>query len=536
MQAIRNASWHYGTEGCDDLQHAFRHWPAYTDDAKKLQASLDEMKGASQALESELARATEWTKLAAKRQQLQSALKLQGQLQEKIAASQGIKRVAAEQVRTLEDALRRKQIIETKLGAGKLRLTLETVQNIPIVYQSDLRSPTEQFLTPDVPLAIEAGGRIVLEHSDWKLTVTSGDTSFDELQSEFQIVEGEIQLVLADADVSSIDELREAGRIYAETESSIAESRRDLGKVLGGVTIEELGKTVGASSGEAPPREILQITDEKLALGKDILEAEAKLKNLNTQLIAWSRDYQSVDQVMDRLAPLHLRVRKLTEEIDALPVPSDAALDIERLQIVFTENETRLRIIKEEDLPETKEKLARLQGDEPDSSVAELIEQFATAQIAFGEAQKRAQAFQTIQSVFADLKAALDQKPLGPLLEDVERSLHQLTGDRFDQINLEEGTFRRCDSVTMPTHLLSVGMNAGFGLAVRLAMASHFLSGQDGLLVLDDPFVDVDPERQKAAADLISSFARDKQVLVLTCHPSQAALFGVVPIELGRLN
>ena len=521
---------------CDELQHAFRHWPAYTDDAKKLQASLDEMKGASQALEFELARATEWTRLAAKRQQLQSALNLQGQLQEKITTSQGIKRVAAGQVLTLEDALRRQQIIETKLGAGKLRLTLETVQNIPIVYQSDLRSPAEQFLTPDVPLTLEAGGRIVLEHSDWKLTVTSGDTSFDELQSEFQIVEGEIQLVLTDADVSSIDELRDAGRIYAETESSIAESRRDLGKVLGGATIEDLIQAVGTSPSESPPREILQITDEKFALGKDILEAEAKLKNLNSQLSAWSQDYQSVDQVMDRLAPLHLRVRKLAEEIDALPLPSDAALDIERLQIEFPKNETRLRIIKEVELPEAKEELARLQGDEPDSSVAELVEQFATAQIAFAEVQKKAQAYQTIQSVFAGLKATLDQNPLDPLLESVQRSLHQLTGDRFDQINLEEGTFRRRDSVTMPTHLLSVGMNAGFGLAVRLAMASHFLSGRDGILVLDDPFVDVDPERQKTAADLISSFARDKQVLVLTCHPSHAALFDVVPIEFERLN
>lgn len=109
-------------------------------------------------------------------------------------------------------------------------------------------------------------------------------------------------------------------------------------------------------------------------------------------------------------------------------------------------------------------------------------------------------------------------------------------GDQFDKIELDEGTFRRRGSVEMSTQLLSVGMNAGFGLSVRLAMASHFLNGRDGILVLDDPFVDIDPARQKAAAELIKSFALEKQVIVLTCHPLQAGLFGVVPIEFGQLN
>ena len=44
----------------------------------------------------------------------------------------------------------------------------------------------------------------------------------------------------------------------------------------------------------------------------------------------------------------------------------------------------------------------------------------------------------------------------------------------------------------------------------------------------------IDPMR--AAAELIKSFALEKQVLVFTCHPSQAAIFGVPPIELERLN
>lgn len=532
LEGLREAA----QKDCEDLQKAFRNWPAYSEEVERLKASLEEKRNALQTLESELTRATEWAKLAPKRHQLQTARELQGQLQAKSETLQGIQRITAEQVRTLEDALGRKQINETKLGAGKLRLTLETDRNTPIVHQSDFGSRTEQTLTSDAPLRLEAGGRILLEHPDWKLTVESGDSSFDEVQSAYQIVEGEIQRFLADADVGTVEDFRNFGRKYADAENAVVESRRDFTKALNGTALEDLVQTVGTPQEESLLRDISQITDEKLKLGQDIQESDARLKFLNLQLSAWSRDYQTVDQVLNLLAPLHLRVRELTEEIDALPVAADSVPDLERLQVEFPTKETRLRRIKEAELPEAKEKLARLQGDEPDTSVAELDEQLATERLTFEEAQKKAQAYQSIQSVFADLKNSLDQKPLDPLLDDIQRSLHQLTGDRFDQIELAEGTFRRRGSVAMSTELLSVGMNAGFGLVVRLAMASHFLSGQDGLLVLDDPFVDIDPVRQKAAAELISAFALDKQVFVLTCHPSQAALFGVAPIELGRLT
>lgn len=519
----------------DDLRKTFHDWPAYADESEKLNALLPEKRVSLKKLESELTRATQWAKLAPKRHQLKTALELQDLLQTKSEALQGLKQVSAEQVQSLDGALGRRQTIETKLGAGKLRLTLEAVRNTTIAHQRDLGSRTEQTLTSGAPLRIEAGGRILLEHPDWKLTVESGDSSFDELQSAYQAVEEEIQRVLAEADVGTIEDFRRFGLNYAEAENAVSECRRDLMKTLSGTTIEDLVQTIGTAQ-EDSLRDIAQITDEKLSLGREVQESEARLQDVTLQLSAWTQDYETADRVLDRLAPLHLRVQELTAEINALSAAPDSIADLERIQAEFPKNETRLREIKEVELPKAKEELARLQGDEPDSSVGELVEQLATERLAFEDAQKKARAFQSILSVFTDLKKSQDRNPLGPLLDDIQRSLHQLTGDRFDQIELAEGTFRRRESLTMPTELLSVGMNAGFGLVVRLALASRFLSERDGLLVLDDPFVDIDPVRQQAAAELISAFAQDKQVLVLTCHPSQAALFGVCPIELGRLN
>jgi len=49
---------------------------------------------------------------------------------------------------------------------------------------------------------------------------------------------------------------------------------------------------------------------------------------------------------------------------------------------------------------------------------------------------------------------------------------------------------------------------------------------------MDDPLVDLDPDRQSKAAEAIKDFAEDKQLILLTCHPSHAKLLGGHQIEL----
>ena len=51
-------------------------------------------------------------------------------------------------------------------------------------------------------------------------------------------------------------------------------------------------------------------------------------------------------------------------------------------------------------------------------------------------------------------------------------------------------------------------------------------------MILDDPLVDMDPERQEATAKVIQNFAREKQILIATCHPTHADLLGghIIPL------
>jgi exonuclease SbcC len=62
-------------------------------------------------------------------------------------------------------------------------------------------------------------------------------------------------------------------------------------------------------------------------------------------------------------------------------------------------------------------------------------------------------------------------------------------------------------------------------------MARWFIQDRRGFLVLDDTLVDLDPERQRQAAAMLRKFAEDKQVLLMTCHPSHAEVLGGEVIE-----
>ncbi|MBW2000638.1 MAG: hypothetical protein JRJ29_22095, partial [Deltaproteobacteria bacterium] len=70
------------------------------------------------------------------------------------------------------------------------------------------------------------------------------------------------------------------------------------------------------------------------------------------------------------------------------------------------------------------------------------------------------------------------------------------------------------------------------GLALRLAITKLFLGDRENFVIMDDPLVDLDPDRQALAAEAIKDFAESKQVILLTCHPSHAKLLGGSLIEI----
>ncbi|RLB19646.1 MAG: hypothetical protein DRG63_00560 [Deltaproteobacteria bacterium] len=58
--------------------------------------------------------------------------------------------------------------------------------------------------------------------------------------------------------------------------------------------------------------------------------------------------------------------------------------------------------------------------------------------------------------------------------------------------------------------------------------------GKEEFVIMDDPLVDLDPDRRSRAADAIKEFAKHKQIILLTCHPIHARILGGHQIYLDQ--
>jgi uncharacterized protein YhaN len=55
---------------------------------------------------------------------------------------------------------------------------------------------------------------------------------------------------------------------------------------------------------------------------------------------------------------------------------------------------------------------------------------------------------------------------------------------------------------------------------MRLSLGDLYLDGMKGMLLLDDPFTEMDEGRRAVAIQEIKAFSAGHQVLLITCHDS----------------
>ena len=73
---------------------------------------------------------------------------------------------------------------------------------------------------------------------------------------------------------------------------------------------------------------------------------------------------------------------------------------------------------------------------------------------------------------------------------------------------------------------LSEGTKDTVSLAFRLAVLDHLFPQGGGVIVLDDPFTDMDAERTEQACALLQECAKQHQVIFLTCKEEYLDMLG----------
>jgi len=431
-----------------------------------------------------------------------------------------------EDLSAIDGAFKQLSLLKTELEAGKLSVVFEAKTSVIISVTKDLEEPREESLKPGGSQSFEAGGRIKLDHPDWGMEVTSGEGDFADLVQKIDAADKALDNLLKKHCVGSLEEAKKIHRAYETCRRTLKTAQDNLETDLGDTSFEELESSI-KDVAELPGAEPTADVVEKL------VNAQHQLDKINSDLTQqqkvldeYRQKYKDPDSLLMTMTDSIQKANELNKNLDALSPMPDGIEDVDAFIEAYKQ--------KQEELTRLNEALKELEIERagirpPDQSAEELQEQLDELNDVFDIVLRKGRAILRVREVADELSGHLDQQAFLGLKSDIERFISNMTDHRYEEIKIDKSIptgFVRSDGNVIETDLLSTGTLDVLGLALRLSMANYFLKEPEAFLVMDDPFVDMDPGRQSNAANLLKEYSKTKQLIVFTCHPAHAELMG----------
>lgn len=175
--------------------------------------------------------------------------------------------------------------------------------------------------------------------------------------------------------------------------------------------------------------------------------------------------------------------------------------------------------------------MASLEGAH--SELAEVESQVEILSERIEREQIRAESYKLLKETLEQQHRSALFAVVGPIQEEVKRSLSYVTEFLHDDVELNEYLFpirlgeRGFDDISLEFIDGSSGLKEVLALCVRLAVAKHLTGRDSQCLVLDDPFVHVSADRANKMIELLNDAIKEYglQAIVFTHRPMEFAGF-----------
>ncbi len=524
------------------IQGDVTRWSAWQAEIAPKEQQLASLEERCKALESEQAGSENELKNRSLRETYPKARDLKQRDEELLARGRSLKTqaLACEEIKKAHASLKE---LKASLKSGRLSVNFQALQSLRLTSQRDIDPESRQELSSGSTVRLEAGGRIRLESDQFQLTVESGDGNFSEVARQAAHLEDQIRSLLLAQQLANLEMAEEVLRRQDETRTELKAVRESLKTLLGSETFESLEARYLALGESQSYRPSAQIRTE-LGQARDQLGTmRAQLESAHRGISGLQAQYACTEAgALFQLAVKNqLSVQQIQEKIEALPrLPEAATQDEAGFLAEFQAAESRLDAQRSRHLTLESQRAALL-ASAPEFSVQELEPQVTEARDEFERQLAHGRALLLVQATLNKILQAEAPDTFGPLRQEFEASFSRLTAGKYASPDLGSGpqegvpqSFERTDRVRIPFHSLSTGMRDSAALGLRLSMAQVLGRDKKGLLLLDDPLVNLDPAHAERAAREIQGFsAQGWQVVIFTCHPGHAEILGGSRIELG---
>lgn len=178
------------------------------------------------------------------------------------------------------------------------------------------------------------------------------------------------------------------------------------------------------------------------------------------------------------------------------------------------ENTFRQLKICEERLAEQLEEMDAVSGEEERLKI--LKEEIQEKSVKY-EHIKKAQIFLT------EAKENLTARYRDPLLQSYLKYYQLLTGEKEKKYHIDANSEVTVEEYgkQRPVDALSAGYRDLAGLCLRFAFVEAMYRGEKPVMILDDPFVNLDEKKAEEGKNLLKKLAGEFQIVYFTCHRSR---------------
>ena len=421
------------------------------------------------------------------------------------------------------------EVERAKAAGSRLSLRLAARAAVRLELRRNGEPSSTLELAAGETRTVEAGPAFTLGLRDLDIGVApagTGDGAVDAVRrlSALLAAHGVADAAAADA----------ASRVHEALAADRDRTRRDLSDELAGESPEAFAARAAALGPAREGRPLKDVTRD-LAVAETSLTTLRKDREAAVERIGkLTAQYGARDRLHAALGESARRSGELERKIAACaPLPQGFA-DAASFVAAY-EAERAKRDAAKDALNGRLQERARREAEAPDQSVEELDAQRRDAEAGFAAILARAKAVERVTAA-VEAVAGSDDGIYAGLADEVARRFAALSLGAHPGVVMRDRLPRAVRTATgaeLPWEWLSAGAKDLLGLAVRLAMAGVVIGDSGGFLLLDDPLVDLDPDRQAAAAAALREFAVGRQTMVFTCHPAHAELLGGEVVRLG---
>lgn len=515
----------------EDLKEIMEKWPLEEGKLSELSRWLEEKEGEKQKLETEYHEAQQVVEHRKIRELHGQVKPLIEHLKSKQKEMQELPAVSPEDISSMEKIKQRIHKLQSALEAMRLKAEINVENPERLKITSGLKDAEEVHVEGE--LSVEAEGKLIVQGVNWLLQVQSAQYNVEEIMEEINYRNKILKDKLGKYSLTTFEEAKEKADKRKELAAEVQQLQERIKDRLGSMSFEKLEEQAAALP---PDKQIRNPEEVKESLDRVKMDISDKKKDINLrkeQIQKWKGKYTSTKEVISKLTEIREEIAKKQDKLNQLaPLPPGYSTPEEFMQ------ELRSSRQKSKDfrgrLYSLEKELVELQNKQYEESSEELQESLNSAEKELNRLKSRGRAACLIEEEINNIIQEIDRQSFVPLADSFIKYFQPLSNYRYEHVNMEGPLPKSVSSSEndLPVNLLSIGTRRGLSLALRLAMADYLWGEEGGMLVMDDPLVDLDPQRRKNAAEILRNYSSCRQLLVFTCDPDVAELLGGKVIQL----